>query len=601
MRALSRASSGNNVIAGLPPTAGGVAALIKEVVLENFMSYKYARVPLAPGINIVTGPNGSGKSSLLLGVSVALGQTYTERGRRLSDLIRRGEEAARVTVVIDNRPAGGRRPLPWFRSDEVFFTRYLRSDGQYWHEVNGRVVTKAEVRRYLLRIGLDPDNALIIMHQGVVEEFAFLTPQERLKLVEEAVGFAGYRERVLAAKRVLEDGARSAEEARSALGRASEALKYWSEVYERYRRRRELEEKLASLRRELAWARVRDASADLEAVEAELRRVERELESVEETLKGLKAREGGLRRELDALERSVASSAVPLAEGLVKLRATWEQLVDVVASARVKAFERGLLTAELGELESRRRRLAERVEALRARALEEGERVASGRGIDEIQEEIRSVELALAAIGEVPPEVEAAYAKLLEEYRELERRALELEENRRKLEEELEKRVGLWREKVSAVVAELDERFSAMIARLGAGGGVKLLESGDIERAGLEIFVGYGGAPPAPLNPYSLSGGERTAAVVCFFLALQNRVRSPLRAVDEFDVHLDPRNRDSVLSMVFELAAANPEVQYIVITPGPLAKLPEGANVIIIQKVRGRTVVSLVEGAGRER
>ena len=35
------------------------------------MSYEYGRVPLGPGLNIVTGPNGSGKSSILLGISVA--------------------------------------------------------------------------------------------------------------------------------------------------------------------------------------------------------------------------------------------------------------------------------------------------------------------------------------------------------------------------------------------------------------------------------------------------------------------------------------------------------------------------------------------------
>ncbi|MEM0226053.1 MAG: AAA family ATPase [Thermofilaceae archaeon] len=574
-------------------------ALIKEVVLENFMSYKYARVPLAPGINIVTGPNGSGKSSLLLGISVALGQTYTERGRRLSDLIRRGEEAARVTVVIDNRPVDGRRPLPWFRSDEVFFTRYLRIDGQYWHEVNGRVVTKAEVKRYLSRLGLDPDNALIIMHQGVVEEFAFLSPQERLRLLEEAVGLAGYRERVLAAKRMLAEGAKSAEEVKSALARAREALKYWSEVYERYRRRRALEESLKLLRRELAWARVRDAEADLRAVEEELSRVTLELKGVEEALGVLGSREEELRAELGSIERQITSGALGLAEGLAMLRSVWEGLVDVVASARVKAFERRLLIAEREELEARRRRAAEKVRALEEKALEEGERVESVRSVEEIQEEIRSVELSLAAIGEIPAEVEEAYGKLLEEYRELEKRAVELEENKRRLEEELEKRISLWREKVSAVVEDVDKLFSAMLAKLGASGSVRLAESGDVESAGLEILVGYGGAAPAPLNPYSLSGGERTAAVVCFFLALQNHVKSPFRAVDEFDVHMDPRNRDAVLNMVFELAEASPGVQYVVITPGPLTKLPENAHTLIIQKVRGRTLVSLSRGGGR--
>jgi chromosome segregation protein len=568
-------------------------ALVKEVILENFMSYKYARIPLAPGINVVTGPNGSGKSSILLGMAVALGQTYTERGRRLSDLIRRGEEAARATVVVDNRPVDGRRPLPWFRSDEVFFTRYLRLDGQYWHEVNGRVVSKAEVRRYLSRVGLDPDNALIIMHQNMVEEFAFLTPQERLRLLEDAVGLAGYRERVASAKRMLEEGVKGAEEAKAALAKAEEALKYWSEVYERYKRRKALEERVAHLKAELAWARVRDALTELKEAEEQAAKVEGELRGIERELEDLGARERSLRGAIEGIEGELLSGALSVGEGLKRLRGVWEELLDVAASSRVKAFERRLLIAELEELRVRQRRLSEKVRALRAKAEQEGPEVSTLRSVEEVEAELHAAELELAGIGEVPPEVESAYAKLEESYRELARRAEELEENRRRLMEELEKRVALWREKVSAVVADVDREFSAMLARLGASGGVRLVEEGDVERAGLEIFVGFAGSSPAPFNPYALSGGERTAAIMCFFLALQNHVRSPLRAVDEFDVHMDPRNRDAILSMVFELASRNSGVQYVVITPGPLTKLPEGSNVLVVQKVRGRSLVSL--------
>jgi len=574
-------------------------ALVKEVILENFMSYKYARIPLAPGINVVTGPNGSGKSSILLGMAVALGQTYTERGRRLSDLIRRGEEAARATVVVDNRPVDGRRPLPWFRSDEVFFTRYLRLDGQYWHEVNGRVVSKAEVRRYLSRVGLDPDNALIIMHQNMVEEFAFLTPQERLRLLEDAVGLAGYRERVASAKRMLEEGVKGAEEAKAALAKAEEALKYWSEVYERYKRRKALEERVAHLKAELAWARVRDALTELKEAEEQAAKVEGELRGIERELEDLGARERSLRGAIEGIEGELLAGALSVGEGLKRLRGVWEELLDVAASSRVKAFERRLLIAELEELRVKQRRLSEKVRALRAKAEQEGPEVSTLRSVEEVEAELHAAELELAGIGEVPPEVESAYAKLEESYRELARRAEELEENRRRLMEELEKRVALWREKVSAVVADVDREFSAMLARLGASGGVRLVEEGDVERAGLEIFVGFAGSSPAPFNPYALSGGERTAAIMCFFLALQNHVRSPLRAVDEFDVHMDPRNRDAILSMVFELASRNSGVQYVVITPGPLTKLPEGSNVLVVQKVRGRSLVSLARGEAK--
>lgn len=573
-------------------------ATIKEVILENFMSYKYARIPFSPGINIVTGPNGSGKSSILLGVAVALGQTYTERGRKLSDLIRRGEDIARVTVVFDNRPSNSRRAFPWFRSDDVFFTRYIRSDGEYWHEVNGRPVSKLEVRRYLSSVGLDPDNALIIMHQSMVEEFAFITPEERLQLLEGAVGLKGYRDRVLSALKTLESIGKEEADLKEALERARDALNRWGELYEKYKARKELEGELAGLSAELAWARVRDAVAELNEVEAAVKRLEKELQSIEEEIGELRVKEGGVRELIGKEEEDILRGAIELKEGLRKLRGLWTEIVELVSSTRVKEFEKRLILAELEGLKVKRRRLAEKVEALRVKALETGKEVLTDRVIDEIEEEIRKVELEIAALGSVPLEVEEVYIKYRESYEDLLKRLEELEVNRKRLSDELEKRISIWREKVEAVVSDVDAVFRKMLDNVGASGNVRLVYEHGVEKASLEIQAGFTGAKPASFNPLALSGGERTTVIMCFFLALQNHVKSPLRAIDEFDVHMDPRNRDAVLTMIFELASANPNVQYIVITPGLLTKLPQGANMIIAQKVKGKSLVSVAKVPG---
>ena len=62
----------------------GGREVLKDVTLSFF-----------PGAKIgVIGPNGSGKSSILLAISVAFGQAYTEQSRKLSDLIRRGKDIA---------------------------------------------------------------------------------------------------------------------------------------------------------------------------------------------------------------------------------------------------------------------------------------------------------------------------------------------------------------------------------------------------------------------------------------------------------------------------------------------------------------------------
>jgi chromosome segregation ATPase len=162
--------------------------LISEVILENFMSYEYARIPFKPGVNVVCGPNGAGKSSILVGISLALGQSYTERSRKLSNLIRWGKDQARVTIVLDNSPRKGKRPVRKINKDQIFLTRGLRRDGKYWFELENRAATKVAVERMLAKFSVDPNNLLIVMHQNMTELFTVLSPQDKLTTVEEAVG-----------------------------------------------------------------------------------------------------------------------------------------------------------------------------------------------------------------------------------------------------------------------------------------------------------------------------------------------------------------------------------------------------------------------------
>ena len=250
---------------GWPPAPGREEAgmLIREVILENFMSHKYSRIPLGPGINVICGPNGSGKSSVLLGISVALGQSHTERSRRLRDLIRWGEDYARVTLILDNSPRDGRRPIPRIKKDYVVLTRVLRADGRYWFEVDGVAATREQVVRLLSKLGVDPDNMLIIMHQGMVERFAALDPKERLILLEEATGLRELRERVLKARKKLSKVLSEEKAVEELLRNAGQTLAYWREQYERYQAKKEFLLRKEFLERELAWSRVSGREAEV--------------------------------------------------------------------------------------------------------------------------------------------------------------------------------------------------------------------------------------------------------------------------------------------------------------------------------------------------
>ncbi len=187
---------------------------------------------------MICGPNGAGKSSLLLAISVGLGQTYTERSRKLSDLIRWDSDQARVTLILDNNKVDNKRPVAKYNKDQIFLTRALRRDGKYWFELENRAATKQDVERLLGKLGVDPDNMLIIMHQNMVEQFSVLSNIDKLRMVEAAVGLEPFRENVLAAKTKLTRILSQEESVGKLLEQAEQTLKYWQEQYQKYQEKK---------------------------------------------------------------------------------------------------------------------------------------------------------------------------------------------------------------------------------------------------------------------------------------------------------------------------------------------------------------------------
>src|SRR2546427_10527127 len=116
--------------------------------------------------------------------------------------------------------------------------------------------------------------------------------------------------------------------------------------------------------------------------------------------------------------------------------------------------------------------------------------------------------------------------------------------------------------------------------------------SEDMEKAGFELSAGSRGTEPVSLDGLAPSGGERTVALIAFLLSLQQFISSPFRAIDEFDVHMDPRNRETVSKLIHAAAKATDSSQYIAITPGQVT-IPgeDNVHVIVVQNVEGSSMV----------
>ncbi|MEM2099262.1 MAG: AAA family ATPase [Candidatus Bathyarchaeia archaeon] len=637
--------------------------LIQEVILENFMSYEYARVPFKNGVNVICGPNGAGKSSLLLAISVGLGQSYTERSRKLSDLIRWGKDQARVTLVLNNSKHCGKRPVPKYAKDQLFLTRILRRDGKYWFELENHATTKQDVERVLGKFGIDPDNMLIIMHQNMVEQFSVLSNVEKLRMVEAAVGLEPFRENVLQAQHKLARILSQEESVNKLLESAEQTLNYWREQYEKYQEKKQLQTKRRFLERELAWAEVerresivRELEANMQREQQNLTHIEKESQNVVLELQAQQKQQEELKSELKSafneqvnIERVIARNETTIAlcqqllmetsalkqtiyeegdkhglkllrrENLQELLENSHQQILKLSDKRKEnqmrlqnteeAIEK-IATAildkriQLALMKYRREDILANLERIKAslndaktnlnnaitKAEQTGARIAVTKSIMQIMDELHVTDGHLAALRDVSEDIERMYESYSKLYLELKEKARLTAENRSKALEEVKVRMDTWRNVMQNLIDRVNLEYQKIMAQALAVGEVRLSNGHDIETAGLEILVGFKGGKPVTLDAYTQSGGERTTATMSFLLALQQHVRSPFRAVDEYDIHMDPKNREMIARMLLAMIK-DANAQYLVITPSQVTFAQENANIITVQNVNGKSVV----------
>jgi chromosome segregation ATPase len=646
---------------------------VKEIILENFMSYEYARIPLREGLNLIVGPNGAGKSSVLLAISVAFGQAYTERSRKLSDLIRRGKDIARVSLVFDNSAKAGKRPIPYSKSDTFMLSRYLRRDGSYWFEADYREIDKSEVVKLLREFGINPDNLLIIMHQGMIEELGAVTPQERLRMVEEAVGFSEYRQRILLAEQELSGLIGEESSLLQLIDNANQALEYWKQVYDRYQEKRKLIEHRDLLTKELLWsteakltkslqasdekimAKTRaledlksqqsEVSADADQThhtlldkQVELRKlyyalVRAEVEkakdesarnayrsikedlaglstTIEEVLasgadknvkrlkelaayiegKGAVAEEDAQRRKAD-LDREVSSLQPEITRTEELIKRTMDSYVSFKVKAEVLSYRIRVTESDLHELERTSREYRSELEKLAPELEKAGPKIETLRQPYEVSEELKLVSAHIQKMQDVPDDAEKIYNDYSGNIEELKVKLVKLQENKKSMLSELDTRKGVWRKAMEDLVEAVDPPYQAVLSASDASGFVKLELADTVEEAGLDLYVGFRGGAPTTLDPFTQSGGERSVALMAFILSLQARIVSPLRAMDEFDIHMDPKNREAMFKMILSQMKQRESSQYIVITPSILTVFDKTAHVITVQAVHGPSEV----------
>jgi len=224
------------------------------------------------------------------------------------------------------------------------------------------------------------------------------------------------------------------------------------------------------------------------------------------------------------------------------------------------------------------------------KAEQAGARIAVIKSSADILDEIRVTDGHLAALADVSEEIERMYESYSKLYLELKEKAEVVAENREKTLEEVKTRLQAWKMVIQRMLDRVNLEYQKIMSQTLATGEVRLVNIHDIENAGLEILVGFKGGRPVALDAYTQSGGERTTATMSFLLALQQHVRSPFRAVDEYDIHMDPKNREMIARMLLSMIKDS-LVQYIVITPSQITFAQKDVNIVTVQNVEGKSIV----------
>jgi len=562
---------------------------IKEVILENFLSYDYARIPLYKGINLITGPNGSGKSSILLGISVALGQTHTERGRRLSDLINYNKEVARISLILDNTERQNKRPFPNSKLDQVMITRIIRKDGNYWFEFNQEIIDKYQLQRYLKKLGIDPNNMLIIMHQNMIEKFVALDPRERLIYFEEVIGISGLRRNIQGAIGKLEEIEKSRKSIEEALRNAETNLNYWKKMYEKYERKIELKKRLNELKIELFWRKYKEVLNELNKKNEEKNNLNDKKEKLMKKLFYFNNLINESRKKFDILKNKLIK--IEINSSLIEeLFLEVENYSNYKSEKVLTEFKLDLINNEMNKIKNEINNLQILIKDLEKK--KPSEFLEPRPNIKEIEDEMKLIQFEIKNMDDITEEIPQKYNEYKKIYEEIKLKSYEINENKSKLLNEINERIKAWKNNLMNILEDINNEFIKILEYIEGVGKVEIHNLDDINNASLEIKVGFREGVPRILDSYSQSGGERTLATLAFLLSLQKYMKSPIRAIDEFDTHMDPLNKERATKLITSIVKNDPELQFIIITPDPLLEYFNDCNIIIVTKQQGISKVN---------
>lgn len=309
---------------------------IKRLELFGFKSFASLNtLQLEPGISAVVGPNGVGKSNLVDAVRWCLGEQSARvlRLGRMDEIVFGGSAGrspatqAEVALVFDNSDRQVEGPA------EIKITRRLYATGEMEYRLQEQPCRLKDIERMLADLGVSSVDYAVI-GQGQVERWADALPAERRRLLEEAAGLSGYRERRAKMLSELNASERAQERLRDVHRELAARLAPLSEEQQRWVRAESLRAQIAQLEIARSQERMRQLALEQERLGGRLNAAERRRTQ----LKDSRVKLGAWLDEISLLAQGARQRGYRLADRLRELHVAREAQT-LYASARERQSE----------------------------------------------------------------------------------------------------------------------------------------------------------------------------------------------------------------------------------------------------------------------
>jgi chromosome segregation ATPase len=299
------------------------------------------------GLTAIVGPNGSGKSNIADAMRWVMGEQSLKqlRGKKSEDVIFSGSDKrprmgmAEVSLFLRNEKAdvavkaeGDEDSIDTLlASPEVVLTRRLYRDGTSEYLLNGNRARLSDINMLLAKANVG-ERGFTVIGQGMIDQFLFLSPEERKEAIDEAAGIRHLQIKKNDAERKLEATRDNLRQAELLLAEIEPRLRSLSRQVKRLSEREELESELKSLQARHYGSLYRSIHREADG----LRR------SVSQSEKAVMEKETGLRAiqaKLNTLEKAETSSSslLDFQKQLEPLHAERQRLRDRAFEIRVAA------------------------------------------------------------------------------------------------------------------------------------------------------------------------------------------------------------------------------------------------------------------------